>query len=204
MELFKKPPHRLLLKFLPQIKPGCALDIGCGAGHDSFFLSKNGFKVEAIDMDLTYIKNLNKISKKYKLNINAFPVDIRGYKIEPEKYNLILAIQSLVFLKKSEYKVIINSIKNGLKPEGVVIVSGFTVKDPSFSSLQKYSPMIEENTFKSKTNQYWQFFEKNELKNYFKNDFQILFYGERYIKDKIPYSHSHEIVEMVAKKKYKR
>jgi len=165
-----------------------------------FFLARKGFKVDAIDIKKEYIDYVKKITQKYKLNINASLVNIKDFKIESKKYNLVLAIQSLPFLTKSELKKVINEIKNGLKSNGVLIISSFTIKDPSFLLLKKNSKLIEENTFEDKNHKIWCFFKKNELKTYFDKKFKFLFYKERLVKDKFPHPHSHGIVETVIKK----
>lgn len=193
-------PNHLLVKFLPYVQKGKVLDLGCGKGQNSFFLAENGFEVEAVDIDSIYIEDIEKITKKQKLKIDAFLEDIRKYEIKPQKYSLILAINSLIFLKKSEFKTILNKIKKDLKPEGIIIISGFTVHDPSFLKFQKTHSMIEKNTFCDKNNRYWQFLEKNELKNYFRKNFQTLYYREKIVKDRKPKFHYHGIAEIVVKK----
>ncbi len=51
-------PDPLLVKYLPQIPKGKALDIGAGEGRNSFFLAKEGFEVEAIDIVKEGLKNV--------------------------------------------------------------------------------------------------------------------------------------------------
>ncbi|MCX7778727.1 MAG: methyltransferase domain-containing protein [Patescibacteria group bacterium] len=195
-------PYYLILKFLNQIPKGFTLDLGAGRGGDSFFLAKNGFGVEAIDIDKNSISEIKRIIQKNKLSIKAKCLDFKKFKFIPNKYSLILARQSLNFIKKSEFQKIIEKIKNSLIKNGIFIISAFTVKDSSFKKFKKKHQPIEENTFWSKKPpHWWHFFKKNELKKYFQTGFEILFYQERKIKDKKPISHFHYIVEIVARRK---
>lgn len=201
------PPFYLLKKFINDIPKGQAIDIGAGNGHNSIFLAQNGFTVEAIDTDDSKIEALKNEAEKSELKIDAKNADVRKFDFSQKQYNLILAIQSLVFIKKSEFQEIANKIKNALNPNGVIMLSSFTTDDDSFKRFKQTSPEVEENTFQTNnTKQYWQFFKKNELEQYFKEeDFDILFYKEQVIQDEphkgSPQPHNHGIAKIVAKKK---
>jgi len=94
------PPFHLVKKFLPKIKIGVALDIGTGNGRNSFFLAQNSFGVEAFDIDKQNVKNLKILAKQLNLNIKARKSDVKKFKFQSKKYDLILAIQSLIWMKK--------------------------------------------------------------------------------------------------------
>jgi len=194
-------PYHLLLNFFHQIPKGLVLDIGVGKGRNSFFLAKKGFKVEAIDINKEFIKNIRKFAKENKFSIKTKCLDLRKFKFIPDKYSLILAIQSLNFIKKSEFEEVIEKIKNSLTKNALLIISAFTVNDSSFKKFQKKHKPIEEDTFYSKKSpHWWHFFKKNELKRYFHSGFKTLYYSERKVKDTKPFPHTHSIVEMIVKK----
>ena len=47
-------PHSTVRSFIDiNIKPGNAVDLGCGAGGDTIFFIKNGWKVLSIDKENT-------------------------------------------------------------------------------------------------------------------------------------------------------
>lgn len=162
------PPFYLLKKFINDIPKGQAIDIGAGNGHNSIFLAQNGFTVEAIDTNDLKIKALESEAVKSRIKIDAKNVDVRKFDFSQKQYNLILAIQSLVFIKKSEFQEIANKIKNALNPNGIIILSSFTTDDDSFKRFKQTSPEVEENTFQTNnTKQYWQFFKKKRVKTIF-------------------------------------
>ena len=199
------PPFHLVKKFLPKIKIGVALDIGTGNGRNSFFLAQNSFGVEAFDIDKQNVKNLKNLAKQLNLKIKAKKSDVKKFKFQSKKYDLILAIQSLIWMKKTEFIKIIKKIKTSLKPGGITIISGFTTKDQSYLNLKSVRVPKGKNTFYSKSGKkYWQFLDKQELKRYFDKDFKILYYKEKLIREKghdgLSKYHNHGIAEIVAKR----
>jgi len=43
-------PTALLAEWVPELPPGCALDVACGAGRNSIYLAANGWHVDAVDI----------------------------------------------------------------------------------------------------------------------------------------------------------
>ena len=135
------------------------------------------------------------------MKIKAEKLDIEDFEAPDSYYNAILAFNSLIFLKKSEFLRVITKIKNYLAPSGLVFISLFTEEDPSFSSFVKNKKSIEPNTFfNEKAGEYWQFMRKGELKEKFYN-FETLLYEEEIIHDAHPTPHDHGMAFYVGKKK---
>lgn len=198
-------PNLLLAKFLSRVPKGRALDLGIGQGKNALYLAQNGFEVEAIDINEQNLKKIAEASKNSGFSIKTKLINIKNFDFRPDNYTLILAISSLIFFKKSEFKKIINKIKKGLTKGGVVLISSFTTLDPSFQGFLKKHEMIEENTFyNEKTKTYWNFLESNELKSYFRDGFKILFYKEIIVRDNVhpetTHPHCHGLAQIVAKK----
>lgn len=205
--MLKYKPHSFLSKNIEHIKEiggnKKALDLGCGKGDNSIFLASIGFKVKSIDnnSDITdfFKKRIAEdpdISKK----IDIEKKDFKNLEFLKNEYNFIFSFNSLIFLKRSERNEIIGKIKESLTPGGLIIISAFTVEDLSYQKFLSNNEMIEKNTFfhnSSKT--YWNFFEKDELKELF-NGFTIIIYEELLVHDLEPAPHNHGIVHLIAKK----
>lgn len=103
------------------IKPGVALDLGCGSGVLARFIADQGFsQVDAVDKDNFKIAMLaSELSISHK--INSILSKIEDFKIEPGKYNLILASYSLQFMTKENQKKVLLDMVNGLAPGGVAV-----------------------------------------------------------------------------------
>ncbi len=194
---------QLLEQYLNQITPhGKIIDIGFGMGREAIRFAKKGFVVTALDKDEKAIDSLKKqiSGSKKQLNIKFENKDIKDYKMPKNFYDAVLAFNSLIFLKKSEFLKVIQKIKDSLTPGGLIFISLFTTDDPSYKSFQKSTKLAERNTFLSKRNGwYWHFMDKGELQNLF-SDFETLFYEEGMVHDRLPTPHDHGMVFFVGKK----
>jgi len=194
----------ILEKYSKEIAPeGRVLDIGCGEGRNALWLAERGFEVTAVDKNESILNALReKFSESDKhLKIEFKNQDIKEFKSPSDYYNVILAFNSLMFLKKSEFLETISKIKNYLAPEGLIFLSLFTKDDPSFSAFSKSQKPVETDTFfNEKTGGYWQFMEKGELLKIF-SDFETLLHEEEIIHDVKPAPHDHGMVFYVGKKK---
>lgn len=187
-----------VLKYTPK---GVALDIGAGEGRNSIFLAENGFRVEAIDKNKKWLEKCKRLAQKYNLRLKIKVVDVRKFKFEENKYSLIIAIDSLDFLKLSEIKKIISKIKKALKKGGILYLVVFPTKDPAFQKCKKNLTMVEKNTFYSpKLKTFRHFFEKKELLNLLRG-LKIIKLQEEKIKEKHKEKeHFHQIIKVIAKK----
>ncbi len=82
-------PSENLIEYLDKykIKPGFALDIGCGNGRNSMYLAQNGFTVTALDFSAESLR-LAKESNSHK-NIKYINVSFFDYQTEDKKYDLV-------------------------------------------------------------------------------------------------------------------
>lgn len=180
---------RKALKFIKLKSELDVLDLGCGQGRDIFFLSKKGLQVTGIDLSKVAIKQISEKAENKNLLIGAICDNISNYKIKNNKYDIIIGIDILQFLKRKEVVSLIKNIKINLRVNGLVVLSSFTTKNFSYRQFGK------------KNIQYH--FKPKEMKLYFKN-FELLYYSERMIVDAghagMQYSHKHGIVEIIARK----
>lgn len=196
---------KILESYLSKIPKGKALDLGCGEGKFSIFLSKNNFEVDAIDKEEAGIEKLKKFIKQNKItNINPQVKDILDFNFKPNNYNLIIASQVLDFLKLSEIEKIIDKIKTSTKKGGYIFISVFSTKEPSYKKIKEILKRkeIERNTFYlPKKNIFRHFFTVNELKNFFE-DWEIKYTKQEQIEDSHGDvgKHFHNKITFIAKK----
>ena len=155
-DYFGKNPHKLTTKIINYKKTGEVLDIGCGEGGDAIFLAKKGFKVTAIDISETGIKNLLQKAQKEKVKIDAKVKDIVKFEFN-KKYDVILCLNILQFLNKKQVYNLIKKMKKNTKKDGLNVIIAFNEKNPF-----KGFPFL---------------FKKGELKDSYK-DWKILVYKE--------------------------
>lgn len=111
-------PHPMVKKIINMnIKAGNAIDLGCGAGRDTIFLIKNGWKVLSIDKE-----NTRKIidSKLNNEELEKFKFKCQNFEnIELEKSNLIVANFSIPFCNKVYFNDLWKNISNNILKERI-------------------------------------------------------------------------------------
>ena len=168
--VWEQNPNKLLKLIWQKVKPGVFLDLGSGQGRDALFMTRQGFKVIAVDSSEVVIKQIQKIIKQNNLkNIQAIRADVLDFKIEENKYDIINGNNVLQFLPKDKALALIKDIQQKIKPDGFIILSSFTTDDPSY----QLSP---EKRFAS-------YFKPQEMLKLF-HDFKIIYYLEDIILDK--------------------
>ncbi len=177
-------PDWELKAFLKTIPKGKALDLGIGEGRNAFYLARNGFEVEGLDISQEAVKKCNDLAAKYGLPVQAHVADLREFHIAEGAYNCIVCSYVLPFFKRSEAEAIIKEIKAGLAKGGVAFIAAFTTEDPMYKRcLDVGLEEVEKNTFFSpKRQSHLIFFAKGELKGLF-SDLEILSYVEGYSLD---------------------
>jgi len=107
-------PHENVTEFLKKgVKPGKAIDLGCGAGRDTIGLLKNGWDVLSIDREE---KAKGKILEQLETNdfckFRFIQGDFRY--VELEKTDLIVSNLTLSFCPKNDFKILWDKINSSI------------------------------------------------------------------------------------------
>ena len=131
------PNVKEFIKF--DVKPGIAIDLGCGAGRDTALLIKNNWKVIAIDKkDISeYIKE--KLTKEELSRLKVIKSELETVKLE--KNNLIVANNSLSFCSKKLFNNMWKNIVESIECNGYFLGTFFGEKDTwaSYKKKMKFS-----------------------------------------------------------------
>lgn len=121
-------PHKIVKDFIEmKINPGEAIDLGCGAGRDTIYLIKNGWKVTAIDREDTEERIIKRLNNDEK---NNFKFEIQEFeKLKINKTNLIVANFSLPFCNKNEFYNLFNKIEESILLNGYFVGNLFGIDD---------------------------------------------------------------------------
>ena len=57
-------PNGILVAEVSELKPGTALDVGCGEGADAVWLAQRGWSVTAVDVSRTALERARQLAKK--------------------------------------------------------------------------------------------------------------------------------------------
>lgn len=103
--------HSEVVEAMQTIKPCSVLDLGCGSGRNSLYLSKLGFDVTAYDKNSDSIAKLNDIAKAEQItNIKTKIYDINESEIT-DQYDLIISTVVLMFLNPKQAPSIIKNMQ---------------------------------------------------------------------------------------------
>ena len=111
-----------------KIKPGICIDLGCGAGRDSRFLIKNGWKVIAIDKEDTE-KIIRSSLKEEEQNYLKFIKQDFEDNIILQPCNLLVANASLSFCHKKYFNELWKKVVNSITKDGYFVGNFFGVND---------------------------------------------------------------------------
>jgi len=121
-----QPEINLHLKKLlkhSESKEAKALDLGCGTGTTSRYLSDLGYRVEAWDISHTALERAEKLSREYEKNISYHCGNaLQEAFSERSAYDLVLDLFFLHHVQDKDVNDYFNGIKSVLKTKGKYIV----------------------------------------------------------------------------------
>lgn len=151
-----------LKSLLEKIEPGIAIELGPGAGANTAYMIKNGWKVTAIDVNS---KSKEKIEEKLKDVLSEEEINqkltfrneaFEKLKLEKNSCDLVVGFDSLHFCDKNHFQEFFKNIVDALKPGGYLIGNLLGVKD----------------SWKNEA-MYMKFFTYEELKKLIEKDFEF-------------------------------
>lgn len=120
-------PHPMVQKFMNlNIKPGKAIDLGCGAGRDTKYLIKNEWEVISIDREDTKEIISSKLNSEELKRFSFICENFESIKLE--KNNLIVANFSIPFCNKDYFDEFWNKITNSILKERIFCWKLFWIK----------------------------------------------------------------------------
>ena len=149
------------LSLLKEYKQEEILDLGCGGGCDSLYLTERGYKVLACDISKEALSN----TKKYIPGIKTKHMNlIEDFPFGDETYTLIIADLSLHYFTDQETIHIMKEIKRILKQNGILLARVHSTKN-----LNKETALLEEvdkNLYR-RGEEFRRYFNKEDVEKYF-------------------------------------
>ncbi len=151
--LASRAPSALLARFYTEAPGKQALDLACGGGRHTLFLSEKGFHVDAVDIsDVALAKLATKVDPA---KVRCIEADLERFTPEADRYDLIVITN---FLERG----VIRRAAEALKRDGIMIIETY-MADP-------------ENEKKDANPDY--LLQKGELKTFFTERWEMLAYEE--------------------------
>lgn len=180
------PTHSEVKSAIEILKPCKVLDLGCGQGRNSLFLSLLGYNVTSWDHNENSIKFLTDTAEKENLPIQTALYDINSANIQ-ENYDFILSTVVFMFLNRERIPQIIENMQSHTN------IGGYNLIVAAMSTDDVPCPIPFSFTFKA-----------GELKQYYQ-DWELIKYneemGELHKTDENGNRIKMKFVTMLAKKK---
>ncbi len=132
------------------------LDIGCGTGVKSKYLSNKGFKVTGMD----FSEKMIEIAKKEVPNVDFVVGDIYELDSYKNKFDAVFAQAVLLHIPKQKVLEILEKFKNKLNPNGILYLAVKEIKDGVESEVFK------ENNYGYEYERFFSYFTLFEIKEY--------------------------------------
>jgi SAM-dependent methyltransferase len=150
-----------------RVKPCRALDIGCGEGFFSIYLSSKGFDVLGIDISDRAIQYAKQNATKAGVNAEFRQMDFYNLQSLQESFGFVLEWAILHMIPFEKLKEYVRNVASLLNPGGRYLSICFNIKSPEFGGP---GIRIRDTPFDTKL----YFYSEEELKALFSPHFNIL------------------------------
>lgn len=110
-------PSPGLIPIVEHLKPGTALDLGCGTGRDAAYLAMNGWQVTGLDRLPDAIERAESLARLHNVKPTLLTLDTDQEPLPPGPFDLVTAFRFLPSLEK---------MAAALAPGGSLVVETFT------------------------------------------------------------------------------
>lgn len=111
------------------------LDIGCGLGRNTFYMSSRGFEVTAADLSDYAVNSVKKEAEERGLKVTALIADALKLPFSDCSFDCIMAYHSVYHTDTAGMKKVISELKRVLKPNGELFISFLSKNTDSFLNL---------------------------------------------------------------------
>jgi SAM-dependent methyltransferase len=149
--------HEGTAKFLSELPQGASiLDIGCGAGVKSKYLSNKGFKVTGMD----FSEEMIGIAKREVPNVDFMVGDIYELDSFQNTFDAVFAQAVLLHIPKEKVLEVLQKFKNKLNPNGILYIAVKEVKNGVDNEI------VKENDYGYEYERFFSYFTLPEIKDY--------------------------------------
>lgn len=133
-------PDAALIEMVRALKPGRALDLGCGTGRNSLWLAQQGWEVTGVDASKVGLKILTDQAATDGLHLITEQVDLAIYQPIPQFYDLVVIAN--IHLAPYEREKLFDQAANALKVGGHLYIIGHHV-----DVFGKFGPPIRDHLY---------------------------------------------------------
>ncbi len=122
-QLWISEPDSALVETLGLLRPGRALDLGCGEGRNALHLARNGWEVTAVDFSEVALDRLKAASTEGELNIDIVCEDFNLYIQRVNKKFDLVVVANIHPASEERFKMY-SQIRDLVNPGGHIFIIG--------------------------------------------------------------------------------
>ena len=130
--LANRPPNPLLLAEIGDLRPGIALDAGCGHGSEAIWLAASGWRVTAVDFSSTALdygrSTADALGADVAERIEWVEGDLGSWTPQPRRFDLVSCLYVHVAGSVVE---MVQRLGTGVAPGGTLLLVGHRPTDPA-------------------------------------------------------------------------
>ena len=130
-DVARRPPNAHLIAEARDLRPGLALDAGCGHGSDTLWLAAHGWQVTAVDFSTTALTHARSTAETAGADlagrIDWVEADLASWTPQPRHYDLVACLYVHVAGSVEE---MVRRMGEGVAPGGALLLVGHRPVDP--------------------------------------------------------------------------
>ncbi|TDV48830.1 methyltransferase family protein [Actinophytocola oryzae] len=128
----KRPPNGYLLEVAEDLRPGLALDAGCGHGAETLWLAAHGWRVTAVDFAATALDHARSSAEAVGTDVAGrvdwVQGDLAVWTPPPARFDLVTCLYVHMAAGVTET---VRRLASGVAPGGTLLLAGHRPVDPS-------------------------------------------------------------------------
>ena len=131
-EVARRPPNAHLTREVSGLKPGRALDAGCGHGSDTLWLAAHGWQVTAVDFSAAALAHARSTAEAAGADVAGrvdwVEADLATWTPQPGHFDLVV---SLYIHVAGSVQQMVRRMGAGVAPGGTLLLVGHRPIDPA-------------------------------------------------------------------------
>lgn len=124
--LWTAQPNRFLVDETSGLRPGRALDLGCGEGRSAVWLAGRGWTVTGVDFSPVGIEKARDLAEQAGVEVEWVVADVTGW--EPEDtYDLVVIFY--LHVPPDQLSAVLGRARRALAPGGTALIVGHALRN---------------------------------------------------------------------------
>jgi cyclopropane fatty-acyl-phospholipid synthase-like methyltransferase len=132
--IFGTDPNVFLASQAHRFRPGMrVLDVACGEGRNSVWLSERECEVTGMDISPLALAKARRLADQHGATVTFIEADVRNWEWTPSDFDAVVCI-FIQFAEPKTRKRLFDGFKTTVRPSGLVLLQGYTPKQVEYKT----------------------------------------------------------------------